>query len=173
MTKQEIISELGERHKKFTSYMQTLNENDFTISNNGKWTAGQQLDHILKSISPLEMALMLPKFVPRLMFGKANRPSKTYDELVEKYLEKLAKGAVATGPYIPPSISYSEKEKLVRQVNKKTEQLCKRVNSFSEQQLDEYIFPHPLLGKVTVREMLYFTLHHVNHHLDITKRDLS
>jgi hypothetical protein len=30
--------------------------------------------------------------------------------------------------------------------------------------LDLLILPHPLLGKLTLREMLYFTLYHVEHH---------
>ncbi len=173
MTKQQINNELSERHKAFTSYIQMLNENDFTFSKGNKWTAGQQLDHIFRSVSPLVQVFMLPKFVPGLLFGKANRSSKSYDELVSRYKEKLAKGGIATGAFVPPSISYDKKEKLCKQVNSKVEKLCKQVNSFSEQQLDEYILPHPLLGKLTVREMLYFTMHHVDQHLEITKKNLE
>ncbi len=173
MTKQEIANELSKRHKIFTAHIQSLNEKDFMFSNNEKWTAGQQLDHIFRSVSPLVQAFMLPKFVPRLLFGKANRPSKSYDELVNKYKEKLSKGGVATGQFVPPAISYDKKEKLCKQVNSKVEKLCKQVNLFSEQQLDEYILPHPLLGKLTVREMLYFTMHHVNQHLEIMRRNLE
>lgn len=173
MTKQEIITELSERHKVFTAHIQSLNESDFTFSKDGKWSGGQQIDHIYRSVSPLVQAFMLPKFVPGLLFGKANRPSKSYDELVSKYKEKLVNGVVATGQFVPPAIAYDKKEKLCKQVNSKVEKLCKQVNSFSEQQLDEYILPHPLLGKLTVREMLYFTMHHVNQHLEITKGNLS
>ena len=172
MNKQQIIAELSERHKTFTTYIQSLNEKDFTFSNDGKWSGGQQIDHIFRSVSPLVQAFMLPKFVPGLLFGKANRPSKSYDELVNKYKEKLAKGGVATGQFVPPAIAYNKKEKLCKQVNSKVEKLCKQVNSFSEQQLDEYVLPHPLLGKLTIREMLYFTMHHVDQHLEITKRNL-
>jgi hypothetical protein len=35
------------------------------------------------------------------------------------------------------------------------------------------ILPHPLLGKITIREMLYFTAYHVQHHENIIKRDLK
>ncbi len=173
MTKEKIAAELNVRHKTFTTHIHSLNEKDFTFSKDGKWTAGQQLDHVFRSVSPLVQAFMLPKFVPGLLFGKANRPSKSYDELVSRYKEKLANGGVATGQFVPPAISYDKKEELSKQLNSKVEKLCRQVNSFSEQQLDEYILPHPLLGKLTVREMLYFTMHHVNQHLEITKRNLS
>ena len=33
-----------------------------------------------------------------------------------------------------------------------------------EEDLDNYILPHPLIGKTTIREMLYFTIYHVQHH---------
>ena len=38
--------------------------------------------------------------------------------------------------------------------------------------LDKYVLPHPLLGKVTLREMLYFTIHHNEHHLELLKAGL-
>ncbi len=44
------------------------------------------------------------------------------------------------------------------------QKLCKRMNKYSEEELDKYILPHPLMGKVTLREMLYFTIYHVQHH---------
>jgi len=42
--------------------------------------------------------------------------------------------------------------------------LCKQLLDYSEQDLDELILPHPLLGKLTLREMMYFTMYHVLHH---------
>lgn len=173
MTKEQITSELTGRHKVFIDYLQKLNEKDFTFSKDGKWTAGQQLDHIYRSVSPVVLAFTLPKFVPGLLFGKANRPSGDYEGLVNKYLDKLSKGGKATGQFVPPAIAYDKKDKLCKQVGEKVQQLCKMVNSCSEEQLDKYILPHPLLGKLTLREMLYFTMHHVEQHLEIAKRNLA
>ncbi|MFN2437646.1 MAG: hypothetical protein ABR503_00500 [Chitinophagaceae bacterium] len=88
MTKQVIIKMLLENHQKFTAYVSLLNDREFDFSlQNEKWTAGQQADHINRSISPLNLALRLPKWLIKLLFGKANRPSKNYEELVKKYLK--------------------------------------------------------------------------------------
>jgi hypothetical protein len=38
------------------------------------------------------------------------------------------------------------------------------LKKFSEDDLDSIRLPHPLLGKLTVREMLYFAVYHVGHH---------
>jgi hypothetical protein len=32
--------------------------------------------------------------------------------------------------------------------------------------------PHPLLGKITAREMIYFTVYHSEHHVAATKKRL-
>ena len=40
----------------------------------------------------------------------------------------------------------------------------KALDRFTEEDLDHVILPHPILGKLTVREMMYFTMLHVEHH---------
>jgi len=43
----------------------------------------------------------------------------------------------------------------------------------TDTQLDQYIAPHPLLGKITLRELGYFTIYHTQHHLAIIKDRLA
>ena len=47
--------------------------------------------------------------------------------------------------------------------------ICKNLDKFSEEDLDKFILPHPLLGKLTMREMMYFTIYHAQHHENIVK----
>ena len=49
--------------------------------------------------------------------------------------------------------------------------LSARVDRWSDEDLDNTLLPHPLLGKLTVREMLFFTIHHVQHHQRLVERD--
>lgn len=164
MNKSEIKQNLLERHSQFMRNLQALSDSDFARSVNGKWTAGQQLDHIIKSVSPVKLAFMLPNFVLGLAFGKANRPSRTYEELVKKYQAKLAQGGKAPSQFIPIIITPADREDFVKKLFMKVFSLANLTDRFSEKQLDSYILPHPLLGKITLREMLYFTIYHVGHH---------
>lgn len=173
MTKQEIIQKLISNHANFIVFIDTLSTIDFEFSKEEKWSAGQQLDHIYKSVNPLVLGFLLPKFFIGYWFGKANRPSKGYDTLVNKYLVKIKEGGKASGRFVPPVVKFTEKEKLKSTLKIAVAKLASRVDSFSEKQLDELILPHPLLGKVTVREMLYFTIYHVEHHKSIILRDLQ
>jgi len=173
MNKTAIISQLQTNHQKFADYIDSLTINEFIQKNGDKWSAGQQIAHIVQSVSPVNMAFSLPRIVPKLMFGKSKRSSKTYEALVEKYQSKLAKGGKASGRFVPKEVSLQEKRMLPKQMMYYCNKLCKQVEKSSEEELDKYILPHPLLGKLTFREMLYFTSYHVVHHLEITKRDLN
>ncbi len=173
MNKQQIAAKLIENHQIFTDFVSSLSEPDFLFSYNEKWTAGQQIDHIVRGVSPVKMALTLPKFVPNLLFGKAKQNSIDYDSLVAKYQGKLAGGSKASGRFIPPEISFEKCGRLKNKLLKTVKNLTYKIDKFSEEQLDEYLLPHPILGKLTIREMLYFTIYHVEHHHQNALRNLE
>ena len=167
--KPQIISALNEKVDAFNNYIVPLNKEQFESTPNGKWSAGQNLDHLIRAIKPLQLAYRLPKLALLILFGKTNRPSRTYDELVTKYKTKLAAGGKASGPFIPPVIGFENKDELIRKYAMHKQKLITKIEKQSEQDLDSYILPHPLLAKVTLREMLYFTIHHNEHHLELLK----
>jgi len=167
--KPEIISALNEKIDAFNGYISPLNKEQFEATPNSKWSAGQNLDHLIRAIKPLQLAYGLPKFALLILFGKTNRPSRTFDELVTKYKTKLAAGGKASGPFIPPTIRFEQKDELIKKYSLQKQMLLSKIEKQSEPDLDKYILPHPLLGKVTLREMLYFTIHHNEHHLDLLK----
>ena len=170
--KNEIALQLDEKVTAFVNYIKSLSRAEFEAAPSGKWSAGQNLDHLVKAIEPLQLPFQLPKFILKLMFGKANRLSKTYDELVAKYKRKLAEGGKASGRFIPPVIVFENKDPLIQTYLHQKEKLIRKIRRQSETDLDKYILPHPLLGKLTLREMLYFTIYHNQHHLELLqKRD--
>lgn len=170
MNKTEIIAQLTSKHEAFIKLVIGLSDADFVRSNNGKWSAGQHLDHIIRAINPITIALFFPQFLIKLFFGKANRPSKTYEELVQKYNAKLALGGVASGRFVPKTITIDKKDNLHKRILKEVDILTLQINDCTENELDTMIFPHPLLGKITLREMMYFTIHHVEHHQNLISK---
>jgi hypothetical protein len=173
MNKAEINAALQSGHHQFANYTNGLSKADLLFSKEDKWTAAQQVDHILKSIKPLAQGLLLPKFVVKLVWGKANRNSKTYDELIHKYLEKLKLGGKATKPFVPSEIDAATVPELNQKINQAINRLIKNLGKYTEEELDIVILPHPLLGKVTLREMMYFTIYHVQHHEVLIKNTLT
>lgn len=164
MNKEAIIDSIEHAYQNLINCIEGLDEHAFLLAAEGKWSAGKQLDHMIKSVAPVNMAMGLPNFIPALLFGKANRPSKSYEELVAKYQSKLAAGGKAPAQFEPPFVPFEAKTKLIDRLNHLVKALCKKINRQSEASLDKNILPHPLLGKLTLREMLYFTAYHATHH---------
>jgi len=162
MTRSEIQGLLLDQYDAFITRLQHMHEVQAHMSAPGKWSPAQQGEHLVKSVRPVAMALGLPRFILPLLFGKANRPSRSYDELVAKYKGKLADGGRASSPYIPGVAT--RVRTTCRRLDKTVRRLNRRVERFSELQLDTLVLPHPLMGKLTLREMLYFTAYHAQHH---------
>ncbi len=164
MNKQEIIADLSAKHDAFVNYIHSLNEQEFTASINQKWTAGQQLEHIFKSVFPLARVTASQETLAKMNFGMAGRASKSYDLVMSEYELQISKGAKATAPFEPAAVGVEARAGLISKLQSTVDQLNNQIENFTEQELDEYLVPHPLLGKLTLREMLYFTGFHVVHH---------
>ncbi|MDX2285415.1 MAG: DinB family protein [Bacteroidia bacterium] len=164
MTTPALLQSLSAGHQAFADQIGSLGEAEFMAAAPGKWTPGQQLDHIRRSVGPVLLAFRLPRFVLRRLFGTANRPSRSYEELVQRYQDRLAKGGRAPGPFIPAAVPFAQRAALSARLMRSVEQLCRIAGRMPDAELDRCILPHPLLGKLTLREMLYFTRYHVQHH---------
>src|SRR6266496_5071862 len=116
--KDEIIIALNEKINAFNYFISPMTKEEFEASPGGKWSAGQNLDHLIRAIKPLQLAFRLPKFFLKLFLGRSNRPSKSYEQMVEKYKSKLAAGGKASGPFIPPVILFENKNALLKTYEK-------------------------------------------------------
>lgn len=172
MTISQLQSELSKRHTAFCDYITTLSAEEFLFAKPGKWTAGQQLDHIRRAVSLLPLGLSLPSFIRRLFFGKP-RTGLQYDALVTRYRGVLDRGGKASGVFIPKPVGFDERKKITVKIQNSITRINSYLAEYSEASLDSTCLPHPLLGKITLREMMMFTVYHVEHHHNLTKRNLE
>ena len=96
-----------------------------------------------------------------------------YDVLVKKYAGVLASGGKASGVFIPRKVNFSRREQLTGKLLKQVSKINEALDEVAEADLDKYLLPHPLLGKLTLGEMMYFTLYHVDHHKTKTAENLA
>jgi hypothetical protein len=164
MNKPEIRQALRQAHEQFINYLNGLSEAEFTFAADDKWTTGQQMEHIYLSLKPLRQIMMLPPFLLRWLWGKPNRPGRSYEALVARYQQKLSEGGRATGRFIPKLVPFTKREELAQTIRSEVEKIGYRLDHFSEQELNNLLLPHPLLGKLTLKEMMFFSIYHVGHH---------
>jgi hypothetical protein len=169
----QIQSELSRRHEAFCKFINGLSEEDFMLSKDGKWTPGQQLDHIRRAVSLLPFGLGLPKVIRIALFGSPGGSSVGYDELVARYRSVLERGGKASGIFIPSPVKFDQREKIEDKILNAITRINARLDSYSEAALDASYLPHPLLKKLTLREMMMFTVYHVEHHHLLAKQNLE
>jgi len=88
---------------------------------------------------------------------------------------KLAEGAKAPRQFLPhgahaPIRSAQMRLKILRDWETVGAKLLATIHPWPESDLDRCLLPHPLLGKLTVREMIFFTLYHNLHHVQNVQR---
>lgn len=164
MNKSELLSGLNDSNQRVLSWFAGIPANTFFQLEGEVWSSSDNLDHLIKSHKPIAMALKLPKFTLRAMFGLANQPSRSYEAVCVVYKETLASGGVASGRFLPDRQSSENPEvaktELLNQFSKASADLALVAKKWNEEDLDGYLLPHPLIGKLTIREMLYFTIYH-------------
>jgi len=168
-SKVEILIESEKVFLDLTAFCLTIPDPVFFRQPNEKWSIAQNVHHLITSTKTSTAAYALPLFLVRLIGGKPNRPSRSYEESVSRYKEKLAAGAKARGRYAPGQIKTSVgKERVLANWSHTTGLYLQAIKkNRTDQQLDRYIVPHPILGKITLRELCYFNIYHTIHHLDI------
>ncbi len=173
MKKETIIRSLSTSHRAFVDYVNTLSKEEFEFSKNEKWTPGQQLEHLYLSIRPLERILQSSDVLTQFNFGKSSGTSKEYAVLTHYYRTVLEAGAKATPPFLPKVVHFEALQELTKKLVTTNDSLCGNLEKFSEQELDDYFIPHPLLKNLTIREMMYFTMCHIDHHHKRTMANLK
>ena len=167
LSKKEIIERLNKQTSALANWYNDKPSERMESGPEGAWTAGQHLLHMIKSTKPLAVGAGYPRLILRVKFGKVLEPSLSYEDLVKKYTDAIAAGGQATGVYVPREVTKEERELLVKRFKTEMSVLVNNLHKWSEKNLDNTAVPHPLIGKLTFREMLYFTIYHMEHHLKI------
>ena len=175
MTNTEIISKFEETHEAFINYIDALSEAEFMHSyNNEKWNAGQQMNHIGVSLGALKKGMSLPKLALKMTFGTTKEPTKSYDEVVKKYTDRLKEPYDISGSKFDPEIiAFADKAAGVERFKSTAAKLVKAYQKFSDSDAEKYVLPHPLIGNLSMKEFMLFDIFHVQHHHKRTQEYLG
>jgi hypothetical protein len=173
MTRDDILRRLDAVQSESAAYWGAFDATTFFAKIGEAWSPAENVRHLVKSIRPVTKALGMPRLVLRLMFGKASRASVSYDALVERYHGLLAAGGKA-GRFTPSAREEvdldARRAEILAEHAAANGALRAAIARWPDAALDRNQLPHPLLGKLTVREMLYFTLYHQLHHIGVAER---
>ena len=182
ITKENLIVDLENAFQEVVDWVNSQSEEHLnTVIYPDKWTAAGHVFHLVKSTKSVSKGMGMNKLALRTMFGKNNRTEKTYEEVLHKYNTGLS-NLKQSDPVAAANISSKfaaepgrifEKEVLLKRFDDELKDMSKIILKWNEVDLTNYIMPHPAIGKLTMREFIYFTILHTKHHLRILREQYS
>lgn len=171
LTKEAILTESEKIFLRLEEFCNQLPDEVFFAVPESKWTIAQHVQHLIISVKMTTAAYAIPKILVRIVGGKATRNSITFNELSIRYERILADGGKAGSRYLPGNVQAASGKAVLIKWQKVTSTYLKAIASnWKNDQLDIYTVKHPLLEKITLRELCYFTIFHTDHHLKGIKK---
>jgi hypothetical protein len=173
MDKDVIADLLEAKNQALINWISDQDDDQWLEGPSGKWTTGQHALHLLQSIKPLNDALSMPKFLLRYKFGKANREVRDFQTVISRYQERLKDAQGKTfGPSKHMKIPrITDKQYLLDRLLIEGKKLQYKTRKISDKNLDTLILPHPLMGKMPIREIIMWTAYHIEHHTNTLKEN--
>jgi hypothetical protein len=160
--KASIIEKIRFFSKSINDCVDTLEKNELEFQITGKWSILDNLEHLTSSNFILSESMNLPKIIVKNIGGVPNE-SRSAEEIINIYSKKLLTGSKSNFAF-NPKIPFKNKKMTLRLWNNSINRLISVIDKWEESDLDKYAMPHPIIGKVSIREMLFFTVYHIYHH---------
>lgn len=164
-SKTEILSSIEDVAEKIESYYTSLSPEQFFHDGLGGWSAAQNLSHITFIGSLAVYLFGLPRFL-FLPFGKQN-VQRDFNTLKNDYIgsdKVIFIGPLAPSSIAPPIDAKNVIQTMVSDCRKVYRELNLAVQSIPEEDMDNYSLPHPSMGMLSLREMIYVLIIHPIHH---------
>jgi len=171
--RRQIIEALESVHEDGVEYWARFDTPAFFASMGAHWSAAEHVRHLTRSMAPLLPVLRMPRVALRVAFGSPTSPSRSVEQIAASYALALAAGGTA-GRYTPSPEKESggdvRRNAIMDHHSETLRGLTQAMERWSEAELDAHRLPHPLLGRLTVREMMLFALLHNRHHVEVAER---
>jgi hypothetical protein len=175
---EKLAASIRESGREIEDYFGSISLDIFFKRRSEKWSPAENLLHLIKSVSPVAKAMKMPKWILRTLYGKPKTASRDFEQIKEIYQRALAEGLKAPERFVPlieeaqinPELF---KNGLIEKWVEKAKEIAVALQGWKDEELDQYVLPHPALGKLTIREMIFFTLYHNQHHVNNVQKLLK
>jgi hypothetical protein len=167
MTKRELCSRLESGQNDIITFLGSLSDEVFFAGSDERWGPAHHLGHLTLTYRRLATG-----FRAKERLADYTQTPKSYEEIKDTYLTKLQTTpplVLANNPFAV-KLDGSSKDAMIAAFSGGGQELHEATTSWSETELDTKGMKHPLLGLMSAREILFFTLYHDQHHLQGVKK---
>ena len=161
----ELRAALQRQSLQLNAFFSSIPMRRFFDGSDESWSPAHHVQHLIQSVTPLARALQNASRLPATAEGTTSR---TFVEVRDAYLKALGAGVPPVGRFAPTLEPVKDREKYQRELSRGFSgalvQLSSALEGLKDDDLDRYAMPHPLMGLITVREMVLFTIYHNQHH---------
>ncbi len=172
MTQAKLVQALEARHNEVVDYFSSLPEATLLADTAPKWNPAQHLIHLTRSNSRIAQGFQARHALPNHKTGQ----SRSYETVHDTYIANLAQAPselLAKNGAAVQIEAGSSRDQILEAYRNAGNALRGGIQTWMEAELDSKAMPHPLLGLLSVREMLEFALYHDLHHLEGVRKTLG
>jgi uncharacterized damage-inducible protein DinB len=175
--KSELITALETQKLEFQSFLSSIPNKQFFDGSSEKWSIAHHLKHITSVINRIATGLLNPGALPK---REPATPSRDFATMHQTYLETLRNTPSETLRQLGSRVTLEERQDLDAYKTQMISSFADAVGNFNaalegfdEASLEQLGMPHPLLGIISTREMVFFTVFHNTHHQNGIKKLLG
>lgn len=168
MLKTDLQNLIRQSTDSVTTWFESYPREKFEYIPSGKtWSTGQHLLHLIKVYKGINMALGMSKLVLRFKFGTRKYKELSYDQMKSNFVNNYSEKKFESPDNVMPGpVSVIDRMTLISKLERESESMKKLIQKLSEKDLSKYVLPHPIFGKLTLREFVMFNALHNDHHLN-------
>jgi uncharacterized damage-inducible protein DinB len=168
-SKLEISTTLNQQKLELQKLLLSIDPEKFFDGSSEHWSVAHHLQHLTSAIGRVAGGLANPSVLP----AREPSASKTFEDLKQSYLSALASTPSEKLSAMGSRVTLEEyenpqayKTQMISTIDAAIVNFNTALENFPESQLEESGMPHPLLGLISSREMVFFTVYHNTHHRD-------
>jgi hypothetical protein len=166
--KSEIATALNQQNLELQSFLVSIPSEKFFDNSNEKWSVGHHVRHITSAVNRVAQGLANPGVLPKREPATASRDFVT---LKQTYLDTLQNTPVETLRQFGSRVTLEEHDNLEAYKTLMISSFADAITNFNtalegfdEEHFEALGMPHPLLGIISSREMVFFIVYHNTHH---------
>ncbi len=167
-TKSEIIAALEIQKLEIPAFLENIPSEQFFDGSSERWSVGYHVQHITSAVNRVAGGLLNAGVLPKREPATASRDFATMREF---YLETLKNTPSETLRQLGSRVTLEEhtdleayKTQLISNFENAITNFNNALEHFDETNLENLGMPHPVMGLLSSREMVFFIVYHNTHH---------